>query len=1014
MSNGNGVNKDVVGNFVNIKDRRDFNETRLDETPVYESYKTTNYELTDELLGKLVNSIYESLGSIDADKYVRTNPNGRLDPSLVDLSGLDDHSLLSNLDQDDHIQYLNLSGIRPMTGDLNLNSNRIINLIAPVDKFDAANKEYIDTAVIFARILPNVRIASTGNVDLSSMPGLIDGMTLSVGDRILIKNQTDPTENGLYDFNGGVPATRSSDFSNAPLNQVYNGCIFWTLEGVTNGGKQFYLSSVGSTGAVHSLGTDSLTFSEYRVTDGIIAGAGVSRTGDTLSADIALNQGLQFISNQLAVNIIDLVGPGTIAAGNTLGVDFATGIPGIDEVYRATELDATGGAALLGADPTLISQSTSQRLQIILEDMSSFIDTIRSYTLADETKLSGIQAGAQVNPTAAQTKVIYESNPNTNQFSDAEQLKLSGLNPGAEVNPTAAEIKVLYESNADTNEFDDAEQSKLLSVETNAQVNAPLTSQAEAQAGIENTKTMTALRVQQAIDANLASAVTSVQGLTGDVLLNTSIIPEGGGNLYFTGPERTKLIGIETSATADQTPLEIKISYESNTNTNAFTDAEQTKLANITTGAEKNAPLASQAEAQAGIENTKTMTALRVAEAIAALESVTSVNGLQGTVVLISDDIAEGFTNLYFTNAERAKLTGIEAGAQVNPTDAETKFQYENNVNTNEFNDAEKAKLASIDPNARNYTDAEIKVMYENNPDTNEFSDAEEQKLEDLDMAPIPQWLPVRFYGIYWQVYNVLDDFFYYATTSHMGSTTMQPQIDDGTWVPFAGGLDPRIMQHIIAPWITAHDYEIGNQVIGPDGNYYEALVDHTSNVFMTDYSTAQWRELTKSSHWVDWVTSTYYEINDIVRINGKTYIALVDGTSGTFATDLAAGWWGPISSMSDNEWPVLNDSTELITDIDNLDGVAVKTAEVTVITRRRSAGEAQDRISRRVISLWFDETNWHLYLNPRETMSGNIDGLIWSVVTNGTAAEISYTSDLMPGAYNAAYSRITYWLTWK
>jgi len=56
----------------------------------------------------------------------------------------------------------------------------------------------------------------------------------------------------------------------------------------------------------------------------------------------------------------------------------------------------------------------------------------------------------------------------------------------------------------------------------------------------------------------------------------------------FTDAEQTKLAGIETSATADQTDAEIKTAYENNTDTNAFTDAEQTKLAGIAAGAEAN------------------------------------------------------------------------------------------------------------------------------------------------------------------------------------------------------------------------------------------------------------------------------------------------------------------------------------------------------------------------------------------------------------------------------------------
>jgi len=89
-----------------------------------------------------------------------------------------------------------------------------------------------------------------------------------------------------------------------------------------------------------------------------------------------------------------------------------------------------------------------------------------------------------------------------------------------------------------------------------------------------------------------------------------------------TAAQITKLDGIETAATADQSDAEIKTAYENNADTNEFSDAEQTKLAGIATGAEVNPDLISQAEAEAGTATTERIfSALRVAQAIAALET---------------------------------------------------------------------------------------------------------------------------------------------------------------------------------------------------------------------------------------------------------------------------------------------------------------------------------------------------------------------------------------------------------
>ena len=74
--------------------------------------------------------------------------------------------------------------------------------------------------------------------------------------------------------------------------------------------------------------------------------------------------------------------------------------------------------------------------------------------------------------TEADVKALYESNANTNEFSDAEKSKLAGIESGATADQTEAEINTAYESNANTNEFSDAEQTKLANIDTDIQTAA--------------------------------------------------------------------------------------------------------------------------------------------------------------------------------------------------------------------------------------------------------------------------------------------------------------------------------------------------------------------------------------------------------------------------------------------------------------------------------------------------------------------------------------------------------------
>ena len=74
-------------------------------------------------------------------------------------------------------------------------------------------------------------------------------------------------------------------------------------------------------------------------------------------------------------------------------------------------------------------------------------------------KVDGIEAGAEVNPDAAEIKTAYEGNADTNAFTDGEKTKLTNIEENATADMSAGEIKTAYESNANTNAYIDTEKS---------------------------------------------------------------------------------------------------------------------------------------------------------------------------------------------------------------------------------------------------------------------------------------------------------------------------------------------------------------------------------------------------------------------------------------------------------------------------------------------------------------------------------------------------------------------------
>jgi hypothetical protein len=137
--------------------------------------------------------------------------------------------------------------------------------------------------------------------------------------------------------------------------------------------------------------------------------------------------------------------------------------------------------------------------------------------------------------------------------------KLDGIEAGAEVNPTDGEVKTAYENNANTNAFTDANQTKLNGIEAGAEVN--VNADWDAVSG-------------DALILNKPSLYTTSNFNTDFIGKDTDDLTEGATNLYFSSAERSKLSGIEPSATADQSDSEIETAYNNQVSVVSQAEAE--------------------------------------------------------------------------------------------------------------------------------------------------------------------------------------------------------------------------------------------------------------------------------------------------------------------------------------------------------------------------------------------------------------------------------------------------------
>lgn len=174
-----------------------------------------------------------------------------------------------------------LDQITAPAADVSLNSHKITNLSTPTASTDAATKGYVDSAINGLAWKDAARAATTANGTLASAfanGSVIDGVTLVTGDRILLKNQTTGTENGLYTVNASGAPTRATD-ANAS-GDILQMAVF-IEEGTTQADTAWVLTNNGAI----TLGTTALTYAQFGAGAAYSAGTGLSLSANTFSIE---------------------------------------------------------------------------------------------------------------------------------------------------------------------------------------------------------------------------------------------------------------------------------------------------------------------------------------------------------------------------------------------------------------------------------------------------------------------------------------------------------------------------------------------------------------------------------------------------------------------------------------------------------------------------------------------------------------------------------------------------------
>jgi hypothetical protein len=143
-----------------------------------------------------------------------------------------------------------------------ISGGTITGLGAPSSGSDAANKTYVDDLVTGLKTRIITRVATTANINLSNAlenGDTLDGITLATGNKVLVKDQTDATENGIYNVVASGTATRDTDYDTVA---ELAGQLVIVQEGSSNADKIFLCTtdnsgSIGSVNIVFTVVTPS-------------------------------------------------------------------------------------------------------------------------------------------------------------------------------------------------------------------------------------------------------------------------------------------------------------------------------------------------------------------------------------------------------------------------------------------------------------------------------------------------------------------------------------------------------------------------------------------------------------------------------------------------------------------------------------------------------------------------------------------------------------------------------------
>ena len=274
--------------------------------------------------------------------------------------------------------------------------------VTPTADAHFATKGYVDSVSEGLDVKGSCVAATTANITIATALNSgdsIDGVTLANGDRVLVKDQSTATQNGIYVV-GDTPA-RADDLA---TGADAAGAFSFVEQGSTNADIGFVCTSNKGSAVV---GTNNLAFSTFSSSGNVTAGDGLDKSGNELSVDLKANGGLVIESTELAVDLAASSITGTLAIGDggtgatsasaartALGLAIGTNVQAYDadlDNLSACQSGASAALALLtSTEVAILDGATVSTAELNIMDGDT---SATSTTLAAADRLVTNDAG---------------------------------------------------------------------------------------------------------------------------------------------------------------------------------------------------------------------------------------------------------------------------------------------------------------------------------------------------------------------------------------------------------------------------------------------------------------------------------------------------------------------------------------------------------------------------------------------------------------------------------------------